>query len=282
MKIWISLLIIILVLLLIYLWAVSPRMIKRPDRTALFNHLYAHRGLHRNGGKAPENSLAAFQKAVDAGLGIELDVQLTKDEEVVVFHDFTLDRVCGVKGRVCDYTYEELQQFSLAGSDQKIPKFTDFLKIVDGKVPFILEYKVEWMDPKVCPLTNEILKDYKGVYCIESFNPTALMWYKKNRPDVFRGILSENYFKEKEDGKPKVLFVALWLMLTNFLFRPDFQAYNHKHYKNVSRVLCRKLFKSTAVAWTIKSQEQLDARAKDFDMFIFDSFVPRGVDATLD
>lgn len=282
MKIWISVFIILIVLLALYLLAIMPRMIKRPDRSLFMNHLYAHRGLHRNGGVAPENSLAAFQKAVDAGLGIELDVQLTKDKEVVVFHDFTLERICGVKGKVCDYTFEELQQFSLAGSDQKIPKFTDFLEVVDGKVPFILEYKVEWMNPEVCPLTNEILKDYKGVYCIESFNPTALLWYKKNRPDVFRGILSENYFKENEAPKPFVLAVALWWMLTNFLIKPDFQAYNHKHYKNISRRLCKSLFRSTAVAWTIKSQEQLDARQADFDMFIFDSFVPNGVDAQLD
>ena len=72
-----------------------PRMMGRPDYAPLMGHYYAHRGLHDNETDAPENSMAAFRKAVDTGYGIELDVQLTKDRIPVVFHDESLKRVCG-------------------------------------------------------------------------------------------------------------------------------------------------------------------------------------------
>lgn len=262
------------VLVALYLLMIMPRMFRRPDRAPFMGVLYAHRGLHDNASDAPENSMAAFQKAVEAGFGIELDVQLSKDKVPVVFHDFTLKRICGVEGRVADYTYEELQQFSLCESQEKIPKFEDFLKMVDGRVPLIVEYKIPGTRTDVCPIADKLLQEYKGVYCIESFNPLGVLWYKQNRKEVMRGQLSENFLKSGENEYPKVLYFALHHLLFNFLTKPDFIAYSHKAYKDTSRRLCRYLYGGLAVAWTIKSKEELQARKKDFDLFIFDSFVP--------
>lgn len=261
-----------IVLVILYMLAIMPRMIRKPDKTP-FIGLYAHRGLHDNESVAPENSMAAFKKAVEAGYGIELDVQLSKDKVPVVFHDFTLQRVCGVEGKVIDYTYEELQQFSLMHSDEKIPRFEDFLKMVDGKVPLIVELKIEWSDLSVCPLVDELLRNYKGLYCIESFNPLGLIWYRRHNKKVMRGQLSECF---KEDEKFHSLFYrALEYLLFNFLTKPDFIAYNHKHYRNLSRCICRYVYNNVAVAWTIKNEEKLEERKEDFDIFIFDSFVPK-------
>ena len=214
----------------------------------------------------------AFKKAVDGGFGIEMDIQLTKDDFMVVFHDGTLNRMCGVEGKVCDFTFEELQQFSLLKSEEKIPLFTEVLKLVDGKVPLIIEYKIETPDARVCEFGNEILKDYKGVYCIESFNPFGVHWYKKHQKDVLRGQLSEDFIKN--GSKKTLIHFIVAKLLTNFWAKPDFVAYNAKNYKNMSRRICRKLYKNLAVTWTIKSQEQLDAMREHFDLFIFDSFVP--------
>ena len=190
----------------------------------------------------------------------------------MVFHDGTLKRMCGVEGNVCDFTFAELQQFSLLKSEEKIPLFTEVLKIVDGKVPLIIEYKIDSTDPKVCEIGNEILKDYKGVYCIESFNPFGVKWYKKHRKDIVRGQLSEEFIKN--GMKKTFLFFIMANLLSNFMTKPDFIAYNAKNYKNLSRRICRKLYKNLAVTWTIKSQEQLDEMRAHFDLFIFDSFVP--------
>ena len=121
----------ILVLIIVYIKMIDPG--KKRKHPVLNVKYYAHRGLHGEEG-IPENSMAAFRKAVDAGYGIELDVQVTKDKIPVVFHDFTLQRVCGQEGKVCDYTYEELQKFHLCRSVETIPLFEDVLKLVDGNV----------------------------------------------------------------------------------------------------------------------------------------------------
>ncbi|MEE1196234.1 MAG: glycerophosphodiester phosphodiesterase family protein [Lachnospiraceae bacterium] len=270
---WLKVLIIaFVIILLLYLWLIKPGIADRPDIASLMGHYYAHRGLHDNETDAPENSMNAFKKAIDAGYGIELDVQLTKDRIPVVFHDETLKRVCGVDGRVRDYTYEELQQFRLCRSDERIPLFSDFLKLVDGKVPLIIEIKIHENVDTVCSIADELIKEYRGTYCIESFHTMAVQWYRKHRPEVIRGQLSTDFSKP---GKRESWYLCMvHYLLGNVMGRPDFIAYDHLHKNNISRRLCRYLFGALSVAWTIKSQKELDACKKDFDLFIFEGFVP--------
>lgn len=276
---------VVLVCLLIYLFLIMPRTRKGAElkkflggtrhqgRFASSNRLYfAHRGLHDNRTDAPENSMKAFRKAVNAGYGIELDVQLTKDRVPVVFHDETLKRACGAAGKVRDYTYEELQQFVLFQSGERIPKFSDFLNLVDGKVPLIIEIKVYEKAEAVCRLADELIRAYRGVYCIESFHPLAVKWYKDHRPEVVRGQLSSNFNKPGKTESPPMLLVHY--LLLNFLGRPDFIAYDCRFKKNLSRILCRKMYSALSVAWTVKSQKELDECRKDFDLFIFEGFIP--------
>ncbi len=281
------------ILAVLYLLMIMPRMTGRPDREPHISVLYAHRGLHDNSSDAPENSMAAFKKAVEAGYGIECDVQLTRDGIPVIFHDFTLKRVAryaegqaigdgplnedgtvSVPGKISNYTYEQLQQFHLLGSDEKIPKFEDFLELVDGRVPLIVELKIELKDLSVCPAVDKLLSDYKGVYCIESFNPLGVLWYRKNRPNVMRGQLSDEFHKEDPKEFNTVLYFGLTHLFFNFLTRPDFIAFNRKYPKSLSLWLNRHLYKCLTAAWTIKSQEQLDKATEDFDIYIFDSFIP--------
>lgn len=263
---------IVVVLALLYLFLIMPRVWGRPDTAAFEGWLYAHRGLHDNKGDAPENSMKAFEKAVDAGYGIELDVQLTKDRVPVVFHDGTLDRVCGVTGKVCDYTFEQLQQFTLYASEEKIPRFEEVLKLISGRVPLIVEYKGETTDVSVCPVTDPLLREYQGAYCIESFNPLIVAWYRKNRTDVLRGQLAEKLYSK--GTKKSLLNFVLEHLLLNFYARPDFIAYNHRHYGNLSRRIATGLYKNISVAYTIKSQAEYETAAGHFDWFIFDSFIP--------
>ena len=265
-------LIVILVLIVLYFLAIKPRLSRQKQWAPFKGVYYAHRGLHDNESEAPENSLPAFKKAVKAGYGIELDVQLTKDRVPVVFHDFTLERACGKPGKVYEYTYEELQQFPLFQSNERIPKFEEVLKVVDGKVPLIVEIKLEWMDLTVCAFVDKLLKEYKGMYCIESFNPLVLTWYRRYHNDVLRGQLSDAFLKEGEYRG--VLYWILQNLLLNWMTKPDFVAYNHKYADNLSRRLCRKLYWNMAAAWTIKSQQELEAAKGEFDVFIFDSFIP--------
>lgn len=260
------------VLVILYFLAIMPRLSHRKARKDFLNVYYAHRGLFDNHSKAPENSMAAFKKAVKAGYGIEMDVQMTRDGIPVVFHDFTLERICGKTGKVCEYTWQELKDFTLCESEETIPRFEDVLKMVNGKVPLIVELKVEWMDILVCPAVDALLKGYKGLYCIESFNPLVLLWYRRYHNDVVRGQLSDGFLKSGEFKG--ILYVFLQNLMLNWMTKPDFVAYNHKYADVPARKLCRSLYKNMAAAWTIKSQEELDAARDKFDIFIFDSFTP--------
>lgn len=259
-------------LIVLYFLAIMPRLGHRKKRKDFLGVYYAHRGLHDNASDAPENSLAAFKKAVEAGYGIEMDVQLTKDKIPVVFHDFTLERICGKEGKVCDYTFQELEGFQLCNSEEKIPRFDEVLEIVGGKVPLIVELKVEWMDVSVCPVVDALLQNYQGLYCIESFNPLALVWYRRHHSDVVRGQLSDGFLKSGEFKG--ILYVFLQNLMLNWITKPDFVAYNHKYADIGARKICRSLYKNMAVAWTIKSQKELEATRSKFDIFIFDSFIP--------
>lgn len=267
----ISLCIILLVLTGLYLILICPRIFHKPDDSALYGRHYAHRGLFDNKTQAPENSLNAFQKAVDAGYGIELDVQLSKDGIPIVFHDASLKRMCGVDGNVWEYTLAELQEMRLADSEERIPTFQQVLDIVNGSVPLIIEYKLYVSKVHVCKKGNALLENYKGVYCIESFHPLALVWYKMHRPEIIRGQLSENFMKHtKNKGK-----IELWMLkylLSNVLTRPDFIAYHHEDKDNLSRRICRKLG-ALSVAFTIRSESEYRKAKNSFDLFIFESFI---------
>lgn len=261
--------IVLLIIIFVYLFLIAPRLVQKPDRTPLYGVHYAHRGLFDNESDAPENSLNAIRRAVEAGYGIEFDVQLSKDDVPVVFHDASLKRMCGVDGKVWEYTLEELQKMKLANSNQTIPTLKQVLQVVQGQVPLIIEYKMDRVDTKVCKLGNEVLANYKGVYCMESFHPFAVQWYRQNRPDVIRGQLSQDFSKTKYKG------IQYWLMthlLLNFLTRPDFIAYNHKDANQLSRRIC-KLMGALSAAWTIKNEEQYQKAKEQFDLFIFDSFI---------
>ena len=266
-------LITVAVIAVLYVLAIMPHMRNRPNLTPFKGRYYAHRGLHNNKTEAPENTLAAFRKAVEAGYGIEMDIQLTKDKVPVVIHDYTLKRVCKKDVRVDSLTLKELRQYTVCKSKEKIPTLAEVLKLVDGRVPLIVEFKVEATDLSLCEVAPPMLDQYKGVWCMESFNPLCVRWYKKNRPGVMRGQLSDHFVKSGEKGN-RILFWLLKGLFFNFLTKPDFIAYNH-HYPNTwSLVIDKVVYRIPTFAWTIRSQEELEAARKRFDFMIFDRFIP--------
>lgn len=260
-------------LCLLYLFLIMPAIQRKPEFSRFQTIYVAHRGLHDNLSEAPENSLKSFEKAVAAGYGIELDLQLSKDGQIVVFHDESLERVCGVEGDVLDYTYEELKNFPLLNSGERIPLFAEVLKLVDGRVPLIIEYKIVQHDLSVCALGDKMLREYKGAYVIESFHPFALRWYKKNNPSVVRGQLADR-FTDKAEYRSFQYFL-LQNMLLNFITKPDFIAFNHENSGMWSRTLCHRLFCNPAVGWTIKTPGELEKARNKFGWFIFEGFVPK-------
>lgn len=234
----------------------------------------AHRGLFDNSGDAPENTILAFKRAVDAGYGIELDIQLSKDKKVVVTHDYTLERICGVDKNIRDLSYQELSKFRILNSTETAPLLIDTLRVVNGKVPLIIELKAEWDYKELCTLTANILSTYTGEYCIESFSPYVVGWYKRNYPEITRGQLADDFVYIKH-FKSKLQNWILTNMVLNIIGKPDFIAYNHKFSNNKCIKLWQKMLGCSLVAWTIKSQEELDFAEEMFDIIIFEGFIPK-------
>ncbi|MBR2778939.1 MAG: glycerophosphodiester phosphodiesterase [Firmicutes bacterium] len=259
-------------LFVLYLLAIRPNTGRREIMRPFQERPVAHRGLFDNR-TVPENSLPAFARAVEAGFPIELDVQLTADDRLVVFHDASLKRVCGDPRKVCEVPFEELEQLRLLGTEERIPLFEEVLELIGGKVPLVMEIKPEGRYIRTAEMTSAMLKSYSGKVCLESFHPMVLSWYKKNDPGMPRGLLATDFFREENTQPGLVKFLLTNLML-NFLARPDFISYNFHFSSQPSYRLCRALYRPVNAAWTIKSQKELEAASKIFSVFIFDSFIP--------
>ena len=230
---------------------------------------YAHRGLYDNQRGIPENSLPAFRAAAEKGYGVELDVQLSSDGYVVVFHDDTLDRVCGVHGNVSDFSLAELQQMRLLDTEETIPLFTDVLAVLQqGAGPAIVELKSGKRNVELCEKTCGILNAYPGIFCVESFDPGIVDWFRKNAPELIRGQLAqpaENY----ASGTNPVLAWLLAGCRFSFRNRPDFIAYRVGF--RPARILRMRRKGILLIGWTSRDHEK---DAKENDGVIFESCTP--------
>ena len=268
-KKWIKILLIILAAVcFLYLFLIAPRMFGKADLSAFEGTVFAHRG-HFDEKTIPENSLASFEAAIEAGYGIELDVQLSKDQVPMVFHDAELERLCGVEGNVWDYTAQELKEMHLMGTEQTIPTMEEALNVIAGRTPLLVEYKMDLVDTIVCEKTQAFLSEYEGDYAIQAFHPLVLLWYRQHAPEVARGQLSQNFWNdEKYDGKP--LYLLLTYMLENVATRPDFISYKFSENSNLSYQLCKLMGAGTA-GWTVKSQQDYELVKGTLDMVIADT-----------
>ena len=238
---------------------------------------YAHRGFHDKPA-IPENSMAAFRRALQNYYGVELDVHLMADGKLAVIHDDSLLRTAGVDVKIEDLTAADLENYRLEGTDEKIPLFRDVLELFEGKTPLIVELKAaRGNHAALTKAACELLDKYDVTYCIESFDPRCLMWLKKHRPDVVRGQLAHAFLKKGKDGGQSLpMRAVLQLMLLNCVTRPDFIAYCMEDRNCLSVALCRKIYKVQEVNWTIKSKEEMKEAEALGNLVIFEQFDPRG------
>lgn len=267
---WIALAAVI-ALITIWMILIMPARSTKAQRAPFQNRTFAHRGLFEADQIVPENSLPAFRAAVEAGYGVELDVQLTKDKVVVVFHDDNLKRVCGVDARVDSYTFEELQAFPLLHTGERIPAFMDVLGVLGGRIPMIVELKSGGDWKTLCEKTLALLKDYRGDYCVESFHPLLVRWFYRHAPQILRGQLSE---AERYSRKYVPLYQSLMMsrLLTNVLAHPQFIAY-HIGPKCLSVRICEALG-AMRVAWTARPADDHAKLTRRNDAIIFEHYRP--------
>ena len=277
MKTVIIILIILAVLFLLYLLCLRCRR-GHADWARFRQWRYAHRGLHNKEKGIPENSMAAFKLAAANGFGAELDVHLMKDGKLAVIHDASLLRTAGADVLIEDLTAEELENYRLEGTEQRIPLLEDVLPLFVDRAPLIVELKAERGNAEaLAAAACKVLDKYKAEYCVESFDPRCLMWLWQNRPDVIRGQLSENFTAH---GDAQHLPGGVRWILTNLLLnvrtRPDFIAYRFEDRANLSLRLCRGFYRVQEASWTVRDRETMEKAEAAGNLVIFENFDPRG------
>ena len=226
----------------------------------------AHRGLHDS--EVPENSLAAFEAAIQAGCPIEVDVQVTKDKVPVVFHDDRLDRLTGHKKRVTRVKFDILDKLRLEGSDHEIPTFREFLDFVAGRVPILVEIKKNRGSKGIEQVVVEMLQKYTGEFAIQSFNPIAIRKVRKQDPSMYCGLLSSKL----EDMKLlRIQKAAVKNARLFFMAKPDFVSFEINSFPNERVKRFREELGLPIIGWTVKTKEEIE-RAKEFcDGIIFEN-----------
>ena len=252
----------------VYLFLIAPG--KKPPGYKLPEvRAFAHRGLWD--GNCPENSLAAFQKAVDKGYGIETDVRLSADGVLFLFHDDTLSRMTGDGRKTDDLSLGELYALRLAGGDQVIPTLEDLLTLVSGRVPLILEIKPGRQVEAVCENLAQRLKTYQGPCMVESFDPRAVRWFKKHCPGILRGQLVASRPEKKLPFKQALVYALMDSLIMNGLGRPHFMALDLQAFSSLPGRLVR-LFRPIVILWTVQNREEWQNNTGQCDGQIFEGF----------
>lgn len=264
--------IVIFGVIMLYIYMILPKRADKKQAVTYASWNYAHRGFHNIEQGIPENSIPAVKKAVENKYGIELDVQMTKDKRLVVFHDDLLSRVCGLDVPVKEKTLEELSEMRLFDTDERIPLLEDVLKSVNGRVPLLLEIKLTSADTSICWYLDQLMRTYKGAYCIESFNTLVLFWYRRHRPDIFRGQLSANLLKHQPGRSDFFLCLLTTNLMLNFLGRPHFISYCYRDGYNLSYQILKRVFRVPVFGWTFMDSESYSKYQYAFDAAIFEGF----------
>jgi len=237
----------------------------------------AHRGLHNAAAALIENAPSAFEAAARAGYGIELDVHGSACGEAIVFHDRTLDRMTGTRGRVAGRTARELAGLNLLGSHETIPTLGDVLDQVAGRVPLLIEIKsrqrrVGKLEARVA----QLLDGYAGPAAVQSFNPYSMGWFVEHAPHIPRGQLALDYRKLVKLSRkrvPATAKICLRHMLLNYVSKPNFVSYEWGALPSWAAKRVR-MFGLPVIAWTVDSPDIANQVARYADNIIFEGFQP--------
>ncbi|MBN2540576.1 MAG: glycerophosphodiester phosphodiesterase [Bacilli bacterium] len=242
------------------------------DLTWIKERLIAHRGLHSEDKTIPENSLKAFQLAINHNYGIELDINVLGDGTVVAFHDITLDRLTGKEGNLSDLSYKDIEKLHLLETEERIPTLREVLDLVQGKVPLLIELKPLGNRKYLCEQFMETIKGYQGDYGIHSFNPGIIRWFRKNHPEVIRGQITE-YFRDNNKMKRLTKYLMKSMFFNRFT-KPDFVNYGIQDLPNK---YCDKAYKRglCIISYASRSQEQFDMVKSHYDNSVFEFFIPK-------
>ncbi|PSC03023.1 glycerophosphodiester phosphodiesterase [Alsobacter soli] len=237
----------------------------------------AHRGLHDRAQGVVENTASAARAAIDRNFAIECDVQLTRDLDAVVFHDFALERLTvDGTGRVAERSAAELGGLALKDTSDRIQTLGDFLAVLGGRVPLVLEIKSAFDgDVRLARRTAEVLKGYDGPVAIKSFDPEIVAALRELAPDRPRGIVAENRYDHGEYARLSPLQKHAMANLLHYeRSRPDFLSWQVQDLQSAAPYLCRKAVGLPVMTWTVRTPEDRERAAAGADQMVFEGFVP--------
>ena len=247
--------------------------------TSLLTTPLAHRGLHDVAKGCPENSLASFDAAATQGYGIELDLQLSKDGEAMVFHDYFLQRLTAESGPVAQRTAAELNAISLLhGRAERIPTLSQVLATVAGRAPLLIELKDQdgALGPNVGPLekaTVKALEGYGGEAAVMSFNPHSVAALARLAPSLPRGLTTCDYLKKDWTTVPETRLAELRPLPDVKRIQACFISHQENDLAN-PQVAALKAKGMPVICWTIRSAEQ-EAKARLVaDNITFEGYLP--------
>ncbi len=210
----------------------------KKDIDFLKDNLISHRGLFDNI-KVPENSILSFSEAIKKDYSIELDVRLTKDNRVIVFHDKSLLRMCNINKFVKDTNYDELKNYKLLNTNNYIPLLSEALKLINGKVPIIIELKTDRKNYKLVKEVIKLLDNYPGLYAIQSFNLLSILYFRIKFPNIIRGLLIKS---------------SKYLRLYSIISKPDFISYSINRISKETIIKYKN--KYLLLGWTVKNKNE--------------------------
>jgi len=256
----------------LFLFLTEPRKSEKSQYSKFAGRNYTHRGLYTKDQTVPENSLKAFELSCEADYGIEFDVHLMRDGTLAICHDNDVFRVCGEHKMLSEMTFDELKKLRLFETDECIPTLSEMLEVVSGRVPLIVELKVDGNNyNELASAVWSVLKDYKGLYCIESFDPRAVAWFNRHQQNVYRGQLCSSYESLKRSA-PKLGAFAVSHMLSNFLTRPHFIAHSREK-KSIPVRLCE-LMGARSFVWANDDESKTSEYQLNNDGVIFEFYKP--------
>lgn len=236
----------------------------------LKNSLIAHRGLHNN--LFPENSIAAFNNAVSYNFGIELDISVLKDGTIICFHDNNLKRMTGLNQNLNNLSYDDIKDLKLNNTNETIPKFSDVLTLIDGRVPLLIEVKAHKGYKKSIKKIGELINNYSGDVAVFSFSPVVVKWFKKHYPNLIRGQIT-SYFNHNKK-MPKLLKLFMKRMSFNKFTKPDFISYDNTNLPN--KYADKALNKGIVViSYTARSNDEFKRIKSHYHNIVFEEFIPR-------
>lgn len=236
----------------------------------------AHRGLHDHDGGIVENTVSAFEAAIARGFTVETDLQCTRDNEPVIFHDPVLERLTTSEGRLDALTAEEFKTLTFSDSDDPMLDLPDFLKLINGRTPLLIEIKSRGeFNPAFAARIAEILRGYKGEYAVMSFDPRMVRAMREHLPKVTRGLISCAFEVDYWGDLSAFTRFKLRHLVYFWQAGPDFIAYSINALPAIAPLVL-KAFGVPLLSWTVNSLEKLKKARKYADNVIFENIDPTG------